>query len=82
MSDDDMIPEDSVVYALRKDGETMTLVEVERGGQLGSLTRVSARTARGWVLAGQPHETGLWVDVVHDGHRKQRVVRYAEPSDQ
>jgi hypothetical protein len=72
-------PDANLLFALRNDGRSITLVELEIAERLGSMTPVSAETAREWVLAGRLHETGLWIDWIDVEHRKLRVVRYAEP---
>jgi hypothetical protein len=69
-----------MVYALRTDGGTITLVEVSAKKELAGKTWVSSKDARRWVLAGKLHETGLWVDIIN-GDRRRRVVRYAEPQE-
>jgi hypothetical protein len=68
--------EATMIYAIRTDGQTRTLIEVPSREHTVGATLVSDASARQWVLAGRLHETGLWIDRNDDG---APVVRYAEP---
>lgn len=62
-----------MIYAIRQNGNTRTLVELKSRKQLTpEMLRVTPKEARRWVAADHLHETGLYLD-------DDDKVRYAWP---